>query len=147
VNRQNSKQTRTPVAGGRVIDANTKAEQILAAANADTDAQTETAIGDLRLGLLSLETDERVSAEPESALGRLHSAEALAGVVLHTLVAEHLSAFQDIVKSVQRDIRNPQDRAEVNLALRLLELYELAARNDTGWVATLPAHMAAALSF
>jgi hypothetical protein len=147
VNRQSTKQTKTPAAGGRVIDANTKAEQILAAANADTDAPGETPNGDLRLGLLSLETDERVSAEPESALGRLHSAEALAGVVLHALVAEHLSVFEDIAKYVQRDIRNPQDRAEVDRALRLLQLYELAVHNDKGWVATLSAHMAAALSF
>ena len=53
-------------------------------------------------------------------------------MVPHAVVAEHLSVFEDITEYVQRDIRNPEDRAEVDRALRLLDLYELATHNDTG---------------
>lgn len=105
--------------------------------------------GGVRLRLLSLQRDLMLSLDLEDEpLRALDKAEQLAAVILHVLVEERLREFERIARSVERDPSNPDECAEVAEALRLLEVYELAVRAEGGgWLATLPAHMAAVLSF
>lgn len=99
-------------------------------------------------GALRLSNAEGSVVEAPNAGKKLERADALAAVVLHVLVTENSDKFQQIASSVERDTNKPEDRAEVELALRLLELYELAVRVADGrWVATLAARKATDLSF
>ena len=99
-------------------------------------------------GAIRLSNAEGGVVEAPNASERLERADALAAVVLHVLVTEELTEFEQIAESVERDTSKPEERAEVDLALRLLELYELAAHAASGhWRATLAARKATDLSF
>jgi hypothetical protein len=75
----------------------------------------------------------------------------LAAVVVHVLVTkggESGMTVEHVARECERDAEHEADREEVQLALRLLELYELAIRaTDSRWVATSAARKAADLSF
>jgi len=86
--------------------------------------------------------------EASNAVVQLQEREALAAVCLHVLVTEKAGGFEAITKTVERDPDKPDERDEVEVALGLLEVYGVADRTPAGGrIATLPARMAARLSF
>jgi hypothetical protein len=90
------------------------------------------------------------AVEVPNAQRRHEYADQLAAVVIHVLVTEggeQGMAAEQVARECERDAEHEADREEVQLALRLLELYELAVRVKGRWVATLPARKAADLSF
>lgn len=88
--------------------------------------------------------------EVTEAQSRHEYADQLAAVVIHVLVTEGGEQGMTVERApreCERDTEHEADREEVQLALRLLELYELTVRTGKRWVATLPARKAADLSF
>lgn len=73
----------------------------------------------------------------------------LSAVVVHLLVLAHPAklTLAEVAKDCERDLSNPAEREEVELALRWIEGDELAVRQDDGWLATRPAVRSAELSF
>lgn len=74
--------------------------------------------------------------------------DALAGVVVHVLVNAHpkVLTLAEVASECERNLDNPDERHEIELALRWITGDELAAPRQ-GWVATRPAVRSAELSF
>lgn len=84
------------------------------------------------------------------AQSRHEYADQLAAVVIHVLVTEggeQGMTVEQVDRECERDTEHEADREEVQLALRLLELYELAVHVGERWIATLAARKSADLSF
>lgn len=75
--------------------------------------------------------------------------DALSGVVVHVLVSEHpqVMTLAEIAEPCERDLDKPDERHEIELALRWITGDGLAVSQDGGWIATRPAVRAAELSF
>lgn len=73
----------------------------------------------------------------------------LAAVVVHLLVSAspRVLSVEEVARDCERDLSQPDEREEVELALRWLRVDELACRRDGGWAATRPAVRAHELSF
>lgn len=73
----------------------------------------------------------------------------LAAVVVHVLVAASPRGLsvEEVARECERDLAKPDQREEVELALRWILIDKLACRRDEGWVATRPAVRAHELSF
>lgn len=85
---------------------------------------------------------------PNSAMQR-QELDQLSAVVAHVLVSAHPArlTLAEVAEQCERDLSNPGDRQEVELALQWIAGDELASREGEGWMATRPAVRAAELSF
>lgn len=93
-------------------------------------------------------TDGDVIEAPDSVNQR-EKLDALSGVVVHVLVSAHprTLTLAEVAEQCERDLARPDERQEVELALRWIEGDELTVRQGGGWIATRPAVRAAELSF
>jgi hypothetical protein len=85
------------------------------------------------------------------ARGRIEAKElldALAAVVVYTLVRAYpkVLTLAEIARECERNLDKPDERHEIELALRWITDDELAAQRE-GWIATRPAIRASELSF
>lgn len=73
----------------------------------------------------------------------------LSAVVVHVLVAAYSQALTltQVAEQCERDLGEPEERHEVELALLWIEGDELACAGGGGWIATRPAVRASELSF
>jgi hypothetical protein len=72
----------------------------------------------------------------------------LAGAVMYTLIeAQKALAIEQVCRKTERKPKNPEERAEVEAALRVLVADKLARKQDDKWVATRAAVRAEELSF
>lgn len=97
-------------------------------------------------GVLRIEGD---NLELPGSTNRRDRLDALSAVVLHVLVVVHpqKQTLAEVAKECERDLGNPEEREEVELALRWIAGDELAARQEDGWIASRAAVRAAELSF
>ncbi len=97
-------------------------------------------------GVLKIEDD---TLEFPGSANRRSTLDALSAVVLHVLVVAHpqTQTLAAVAKECERDLSNPEEREEVELALRWITGDGLATRQEDGWIATRPAVRAAELSF
>lgn len=87
--------------------------------------------------------------EAQDSADRRHKLDLLSGVVVHVLVSAHpkVVALAEVARECERDLEWPDEREEIELALRWISGDELAHRQDHGWIASRPAVRAAELSF
>jgi hypothetical protein len=73
----------------------------------------------------------------------------LAGVVMYELieVSPRALTVEQVCRKAERKPKNPEERAEVEAALRVLVADKLARKQDDKWVATRAAVRAEELSF
>jgi DNA-binding GntR family transcriptional regulator len=92
-----------------------------------------------------------VDGEHIKALDRIEAKQTLdmlAAVVVYSLVQAYpkVLTLPEVAKECERDLNRPDERHEIELALRWLTGDELASHRE-GWIATRPAVRAAELSF
>jgi hypothetical protein len=97
-------------------------------------------------GIVRIEDNIIEASEGTSQRDKL---DALSGVVVHVLVSEYpqILTLAEVAKECERDPDRPDERHEIELALRWIAVDGLAEPRDAGWIATRPAVRAAELSF
>jgi hypothetical protein len=85
---------------------------------------------------------------PDQDATRQQDVDPLAGAVMYVLIeAQKALTIEQVCRKAERKPKNPEERAEVEAALRVLVADKLARKQDDKWTATRAAVRADWLSF